>query len=390
MKRILTMFLLGMIFSSYAQENILIIGSSPFQEFNNDVKLTLEASGQFSNVDIFNVENSNPSRDDLEGYNAILIFPYFPFYQSDTLGNRLYSYIQNGGGVVEMCLSGGLTPLGPQDIQGLYSELDLFKNGTYQESDGFDTYVNDDSSHPILNEVDSINFGDYSVKFIDGEIPPGTEIVANYDNSNIPLVVAKSDVGLNQSRLVYLNFFPISSNIGSTLWQQNTDGDKLMVNALKWVAKSDNAVSLPTCDSKAKRNNFEWIESIKVGDLSFSSGKNENAYGDYTETPLVIQPAEVLEVELTPGYKNRNYTEYWRIWIDINNDGDYSDEGEMVFEAKGKGMVEGEIPFPDGLVSPNVRVKVAMSWKNYPPYCGSFNSGEVEEYIIQLENVLQP
>ena len=147
--------------------------------------------------------------------------------------------------------------------------------------------------------------------------------------------------------------------------------------------------NIPTeeCNSRPKRNNFEWIESIKVGELPFNSGKNENAYGDYTETPLVIQPAEVLEVELTPGYKNRNYTEYWRIWIDINNDGDYSDEGEMVFETKGKGMVEGNIPFPDGLVSPDVRVKVAMSWKNYPPLCGSFNSGEVEEYIIQLENV---
>mgnify|MGYP000754812572 CR=1 FL=1 len=140
----------------------------------------------------------------------------------------------------------------------------------------------------------------------------------------------------------------------------------------------------PPCVIRAKRNNFEWIESIKVGGVSFSSGKNENAYGDYTETPLVIEPAEVLEVELTPGYKNRNYTEYWRIWIDINNDGDYSDEGEMVFETKGKGMVEGNIPFPDGLVSPDVRVKVAMSWKNYPPYCGSFNSGEVEEYTWQL------
>jgi len=153
------------------------------------------------------------------------------------------------------------------------------------------------------------------------------------------------------------------------------------------IPEDEGEADSETCSSFPKRNNFEWIESIKVGELSFSSGKNENAYGDYTETPLVIQPAEVLEVELTPGYKNRNYTEYWRIWIDINNDGDYSDEGEMVFEAKGKGVVEGDIPFPDGLVSPDVRVKVAMSWKNYPPLCGSFNSGEVEEYIIQLENV---
>jgi len=46
-------------------------------------------------------------------------------------------------------------------------------------------------------------------------------------------------------------------------------------------------------------------------------------------------------VTLTPGYPMSTFTEYWRMWADLNRDGDFEDAGEMLFEGSGRGAVSG-------------------------------------------------
>ena len=62
---------------------------------------------------------------------------------------------------------------------------------------------------------------------------PGAELVASYDNG-VPLVVT-----LTHRKIVLLNFYPPSSKVlkRGGGWNQRTDGHKLIVNSIAYVAR---------------------------------------------------------------------------------------------------------------------------------------------------------
>lgn len=139
------------------------------------------------------------------------------------------------------------------------------------------------------------------------------------------------------------------------------------------------------CKSRSKRSNFEWIKAIKLGDNFENISNTDSAgFGNYIDQILVTEPSDSLSIELTPGYKSRSYDEYWRIWVDMNNDGDFNDIGEKLFEQHGKNIISGKLVIPATIQTGNYRLRIAMGWKKYPSSCGSFTNGEVEEYQIQV------
>jgi len=88
-------------------------------------------------------------------------------------------------------------------------------------------------------------------------------------------------------------------------------------------------------------------------------------------------------VTLTPGFLSGSYIESWKIWIDLNRDGDFEDAGEEVFAGSGNSAVSGALNLP-GDVSGTAIMRVAMQWNNAPPSCGSYTYGEVEDYTVAL------
>lgn len=139
------------------------------------------------------------------------------------------------------------------------------------------------------------------------------------------------------------------------------------------------------CASKGTRNNFEWIKRVEIGgDIDNTSGKNTPAYADYTSHLAEVDTGEVVSVDLTPGYRRRVYREYWRIWVDWNNDGDFDDIDEKVFEKNGKNVQSGSFIAPVFADSNTLRMRVSMRWRRYPPSCGNFANGEVEDYSIKV------
>lgn len=142
---------------------------------------------------------------------------------------------------------------------------------------------------------------------------------------------------------------------------------------------------LQYCNSKGTRNNFEWIKRVELGgDIDNTSGKNTPAYEDYTSHLLNADTNEVVTVALTPGYRRRVYREYWRIWVDWNFDGDFDDTGEKVFEKNGKNIQSGSFTVPVFVDSNALRMRVSMRWRRYPPSCGNYANGEVEDYKIKV------
>lgn len=145
------------------------------------------------------------------------------------------------------------------------------------------------------------------------------------------------------------------------------------------------------CDITSTRNRYEWIKQVELGtNIDNLTGRESSGYGDYSDQVLLVDTGDVVSVNLTPGYRRRAYVEYWRIWVDWNNDGDFNGLGEKVFEQKGKHVRTGSFTVPVEVSPYDLRMRVAMRWRRYAPSCGSFSSGEVEDYSIRVNGAKGP
>jgi len=92
-----------------------------------------------------------------------------------------------------------------------------------------------------------------------------------------------------------------------------------------------------------------------------------------------------VSVSLTPTFTGSTYTEYWKIWIDYNRDGDFADTGENVFTKSGSAVVTGSFTASATASKGTARMRVSMRSGSNPSYCGSFTYGEVEDYTAKIQ-----
>lgn len=137
------------------------------------------------------------------------------------------------------------------------------------------------------------------------------------------------------------------------------------------------------CASRGIDTNFEHIGSIQVGSLQNTSGNN-GGYEDYTAMSTTMTGGTTYNVALQPVYAATNYTEYWRIWIDLNRDNLFDESTELVFSAAASGLVQGSFTLPANYTPGPARMRIAMKYGAHASPCGNFPYGEVEDYTVIL------
>ncbi len=145
------------------------------------------------------------------------------------------------------------------------------------------------------------------------------------------------------------------------------------------------------CDAKADRPWQEWISGVTLGAINNSTGKcgpSVCGYGDYTELSATISAGSNPGITLTPGLSYPSYRPdlYWRVWIDLNQDGDFTDSGERVFQRFNNtgSVVNGNLNIPATASNGATRMRVIVSKNNYVGPCASFDQGEVEDYSVVI------
>jgi PKD repeat protein len=139
---------------------------------------------------------------------------------------------------------------------------------------------------------------------------------------------------------------------------------------------------LPTyCSSSGATFDKEWISDVAIDSFSNSSGAA--GYSDFTGLIIQLTAGANASITLTPGKApGKPQTEYWKVWIDVNADGDFDDAGEEVFSASGKNAVTGSFTVPSSVVYTGLRV--SMKRDSYPTPCETFAYGEVEDYAVNI------
>ena len=137
------------------------------------------------------------------------------------------------------------------------------------------------------------------------------------------------------------------------------------------------------CNSAGEIVTYEWISSFHVGDYQKASGAQ--TYSNFTNDTVELSPGTIYPVSITPAYGSATYPEYYKIWIDLNKNGDFSDPGEEVFSAGPQSnTVSGEIQFDAAGAPFNTRMRVAMKYNGAPTPCETFQYGEVEDYTVRI------
>src|SRR6056297_2110426 len=114
------------------------------------------------------------------------------------------------------------------------------------------------------------------------------------------------------------------------------------------------------CTSAGNDASYEWISSVDIGSFNYSSG-SDGGYADYTSETVTLTQGSTVDVTLTPGFNSSTYQEYWKIWIDFNNDKDFEDSGELVFSGNGSSAVSGSIDVPSTATG-TTRMRVTMKY----------------------------
>lgn len=143
--------------------------------------------------------------------------------------------------------------------------------------------------------------------------------------------------------------------------------------------------SVSYCTASGNNSSEEWIESIEVDGVTNTSGDN-GGYSDFSSTIIDVDLNQSVDFTLTPAWSGNTFDEYWVIWIDYNNDGDFTDAGESVYDAgnANQNVQAGSFTIPATATLGNVRMRITMRFNAQPSSCGTFNFGEVEDYTINI------
>lgn len=137
------------------------------------------------------------------------------------------------------------------------------------------------------------------------------------------------------------------------------------------------------CASGGNDSSAEWIENIVVSNQAFTSGNN-GGYFEHTNATAVMKPG-VNQILFAPGFADSSRTEYWRAWLDINDDKTFSDD-EIIFEHTGSSTAVRTIHFPSDISSGLAMLRISMKYGDAPLPCESFDWGETEDILVSIEN----
>jgi len=224
-------------------------------------------------------------------------------------------------------------------------------------------------------------------------MPPIADFTASATDINLGNSVTFTDTSLENPTSWSWTFeggTPATSTAQNPVVQYNTVGTFNVTLVATNAQGSDTETKVdfiavsekPYCTSSGNSQGFEYIAGVAVGDLNNPSGSSP--YSDFTYLTAHLTQGQSVSMSLTPGFVSGSYTEWWKIWVDYNDDHDFEESGEEVFAGSGSSIVSGSFTVPMMTIIGNTRMRVSMSYSTYPPICGTFTYGEVEDYTANI------
>lgn len=131
----------------------------------------------------------------------------------------------------------------------------------------------------------------------------------------------------------------------------------------------------------------DQIDAVSFGSWSSSSssGCSTGGYGNFTSDTVSMYQGSVNLTTITHGPL---YTQYAAVWIDFNDDGDFADAGEFLWNSPSNlSSHTTNITIPLTATLGNHRLRVRCNYSaviSATQSCTSFTWGEVEDYTVNI------
>ncbi|MCX6258741.1 MAG: GEVED domain-containing protein [Bacteroidia bacterium] len=183
------------------------------------------------------------------------------------------------------------------------------------------------------------------------------------------------------SALGTYHFMAYTSTLGDTYYANDT--------AYSTVINSPLVYCTPTydyaCSSDDYINNF-WTTAGLMNISNLNSGCNGNAdnYIYYSNMSVMVNPGNSFTIHVQSGSA---YAEGFGVWIDFNNDGDFTDAGEHIWSSASANTTAFTyaITIPAGTAIGTHRMRVRCEYDVAPTDpCADLDFGETEDYNITV------
>ncbi|TYA94738.1 choice-of-anchor D domain-containing protein [Seonamhaeicola marinus] len=152
-----------------------------------------------------------------------------------------------------------------------------------------------------------------------------------------------------------------------------------------------NGVAASYCSSNGDSTGGEYINRVQLNTLDNTpagsgAGTTSTGYSDFTALSTDLTINSNYTITVSPFWSSTNWSEAYSVWIDYNQDGDFTDSGEQVWSlsATSSPSVSGSFTIPATALTGSTRMRVSMRYNTIPSSCGNFNFGEVEDYTVNI------
>ena len=250
----------------------------------------------------------------------------------------------------------------------------------------------------IFFDISNHNFS------IEAEVPCVAEVPQNLEVSNIEGTsvqlswtdVESSVIRVSYKRLTALNYRVVrttNDNIRLTELLPNTDYEVKIKSRCRGGGASvdsdfTNTIRFRTTDdycSLESENDDSFISNFELGTISNSTGSS--VYTNYNHISTNLRKGVENELRITPSKRSASTRYRYIVWIDYNRDGDFEDVNERVIRTdriRDNNITE-RFTIPNNVNNGYAKMRVAMVEGNTGS-CGTFFTGEVEDYAIQIVN----
>ncbi|MFD1873343.1 M4 family metallopeptidase [Hymenobacter bucti] len=140
------------------------------------------------------------------------------------------------------------------------------------------------------------------------------------------------------------------------------------------------------CTSQGGSQTYEYIDYVKLGSIARTSAA-DGGYYNGTALSTTVAAGSSQTINFSVGFaSSTTYTEYWKIFIDYNQDGDFADSGETIVSGSSSsaGTLSSTFTVPSTAKSGKTRLRVVLSDANTATSCGTYSYGETEDYSLSI------
>lgn len=165
-----------------------------------------------------------------------------------------------------------------------------------------------------------------------------------------------------------------------------SSGSSAYSSAASFTTTASGGTTPTYCASKGNSVSYEWIDLVQIGSINRSSGKDAG-YFNGTALSTNVAAGSSQTITVSAAFQGSAYTEYFKIYADWNNDGDFTDAGENIVSLAGSTSAtnrSASFTVPAGTTNGGHRLRVVMSDNSATTSCNTYSYGETEDYTLNV------